>query len=302
MALLKRAVVTGATGFIGSPLVRRLRSIGCEVIATERRDGSESGPGVVAVGSGDWEALAPFLNPDTVVFHLAASADVGASVVHPRTDFESTLVSFFEVLELARRFGCPFIFPSTGSIFDPGNQQPVDERARVGPSSPYAAAKAAGEGYCQAYFRSYGLDTRIARLFSVYGIGIKKRFLISELVQKIEDNPHEILLRGDGQQVRDYLYVDDVVDGLIAIAAKGAPGEDYNLASGVPIRILDLAREVARLMGCPDVHIRTSDAAPRGEVPAWYADVSKIRRIGFVPSIPLNQGLKRTVDWLKGNG
>lgn len=298
MGSLKKAVVTGAAGFIGRPLVRRLKSIGCEVVAAEKENVADLDARTVKVDLRERGALDPFLDPDTVIFHLAARADLGASVGDPRTDFEHNLGALFEVLESARRSRCRLVFPSTGSIFDPDNPKPLSERSYVRPSSPYGAAKLAGEAYCAAYFRSYGLDTRIARLFSVYGIGMR-RFVIRDLVAKMTHNPREIRIQGDGKQIRDYLYIEDTVEGLILIATKGQPGEDYNLASGQPIRILDLAQEVANLMGCPNIRILTSSSSPAGEVAAWHADISKIRQIGFAPLVLFSDGLKRTVAWLK---
>jgi UDP-glucose 4-epimerase len=228
---------------------------------------------------------------------MAASADVAASVANPRHDFDNTFRGVFEVLEAARQAGSRVVFPSTASIFDSSNQLPLPERAFPRPSSPYAAGKLGGEAYCHAYHRCYGLDIRIARLFSVYGSGMR-RFAIHDIIRKIQQNGDELTILGDGTQVRDYLFIDDAVRGLTMLATEGAAGEEYNLASGEPVRLLDLAKTIAELMGHPDIHILTSGRSFPGDTPRWYADISKVRQLGFEPSVDLRTGLQRTIAWL----
>jgi len=105
-------------------------------------------------------------------------------------------------------------------------------------------------------------------------------------------------IRGDGQQIRDYLYIDDAARGLVHIAEYGEAGQDYNLASGVPVRLLDLAHQIAVLMGHPEIAVVPTGEASPGDVPKWYADVRKIRRIGFTPQVSFEEGLLRTICYL----
>lgn len=292
-----RAVVTGAAGFIGRALVAELRGRGWDVCALDLRgsaDGSVRAADVAQAGALDGHA-----RKGDIIFHLASPADVSGSVADPLGDFRVTLGGTLHVLETARRSGSIVIFPSTASIFDPTNIQPVSENARVRPTSPYSAAKAAAEAYCSAYYRSYGVDARIVRLFSVYGPGMR-RFAIHDIVRKIQANPEEISLLGDGAQIRDYLYIDDVIRGLIHIAVEGAPGEDYNVGSGKPVTIMDLAHRIAGLMGRPHLRITTTGQSFPGDVAKWYGDVSKAKRVGFEASVPLDAGLRRTIAWLTG--
>lgn len=295
--MITNAVVTGAAGFIGSALVRRLLQIGARVTAVDIAPLAGSDCRSVIGDVTDPDLLASCMEKDAVIFHMAARASVPGSVADPKGDFKNTLYGLFEVLECARRHHCRVIFPSTASIYDPSNTLPITEKSYVKPSSPYGAAKAAGEAYCAAYFRCYDLDVRIARMFSVYGIGMN-RFAIFDIVQKIKANCREIEVLGDGTQIRDYLYIDDAVEGIIRIAMKGAPGEDYNLASGVPIKIRDLASLIADLMGYPEIKIKCSGKTFAGDIPKWYADISKIKRIGFVPRTCLEPGLRKTIDWI----
>jgi UDP-glucose 4-epimerase len=292
-----RAVVTGASGFIGSALVRYLRAERWDVVAVDRKpfaDPTQRSRRADVAQAGSLDGL---LDDRTTIFHLAASADVAKSVADPRADFDNTFRGVFEVLEAARLARSRVVFPSTASIFDATNVLPLPERAFPRPSSPYAAGKLGGEAYCHAYHRCYGLDVRIARLFSVYGVGMY-RFAIHDIVRKIQRDPTQVPILGDGSQVRDYLYIDDAVRGLVQIACHGAAGEEYNLASGIPVTLLDLTRTIARLMGHPTIAIRPTGQSFAGDTPRWYADVAKIRALGFAPTIDLETGLARTIAWL----
>ena len=295
----KRAVVTGASGFIGQALVRFLAAADWEVFAIDRRPFPDPGQRSLVVDVASPDALRGVLDDRTTVFHMAASADVAASVANPRHDFDNTFRGVFEVLEAARQAGSRVVFPSTASIFDASNQLPLPERAFPRPSSPYAAGKLGGEAYCHAYHRCYGLDIRIARLFSVYGTGMR-RFAIHDIIRKIQQNDAELTILGDGMQVRDYLFIDDAVRGLVMLATDGVAGEEYNLASGEPVKLLDLAKTIAELMGHPGIRILTTWRSFPGDTPRWYADISKVRRLGFEPSVDLRTGLQRTIAWLAG--
>jgi UDP-glucose 4-epimerase len=242
-------------------------------------------------------ALADLLDAGTVIFHMAASADVAMSVANPRHDFDNTFRGVFEVLEAARHAGSRVVFPSTASIFDASNALPLAERAFARPTSPYAAGKLGGEAYCHAYHRSFGVDVRIARLFSVYGVGMF-RFAIHDIIRKIQQNHEELAILGDGLQVRDYLFIDDAVRGLTMVATEGAAGEEYNVASGIPVQLLDLARLIADLMGCPQIRIRATGRSFAGDTARWYADITKVRALGFEPRVDLRSGLLQTIAWL----
>lgn len=296
-----RAVVTGGSGFIGTALVRHLRAERWDVVAVDRRPFPDPSVPAREANVAEPGSLDGLLDGSTTVFHLAASADVAKSVADPRADFDNTFRGVFEVLEAARRAGSRVVFPSTASIFDASNALPLPERAFPRPSSPYAAGKLGGEAYCHAYHRCYGLDVRIARLFSVYGVGMF-RFAIHDIIRKIQADSTSVTILGDGTQVRDYLFIDDAVRGLEMIATGGAPGEEYNLASGVPVTLMDLTRRIAALMGHPGIRILTTGRSFPGDTPRWYADIAKISALGFRPRVDLETGLRRTIESLSGVG
>jgi UDP-glucose 4-epimerase len=279
--------------------VRRLKELDMDVVAIDHSNPLETRPfqshSLDLCKKG---ALEPFIKPESVIYHLAGRADVGASIQNPRQDFEANLCLLFEVLESSRKVGCKIIYPSTASVYDPKNPLPFKEDSLKSPSSPYGAAKLAGEAYCSAFYRTYSLDVRIARLFSVYGPGMR-RFLIYDLIKKLSRHPKNVTLLGDGRQIRDYLYIQDAVEGLIMIAKNGAPGEDYNLSNGQPIEIIELTKTIATLMEQENVDIRVTGNFPPGILTKFYADTLKIKSIGFVPKTSLLEGLQKTLHWLK---
>jgi UDP-glucose 4-epimerase len=295
---MKKAIVTGASGFIGKALVEKLLKTSNSVLAVDILPFPQNIPcDSLILDITEPKSIETLLDDETVVFHMASPADVSGSVRNPRKDFKNTLSGHFEVLEAAKKRGSKVIFPSTASVFDTTNNLPLTEKSYVKPSSPYAAAKAAGEAYCAAYHRCYDLDVRIARMFSVYGIGMT-RFAIHDIICKINKMPDYISILGDGNQVRDYLYITDAVEGLLKIASKGKAGEDYNLSSGKPVKIIDLTKKIAGIMGCPDIKIVPTGKSFPGDVPKWYADITKITKIGFKQKVPFDDGLKATVEWV----
>ena len=297
---IKKVIVTGSSGFIGNALVENFHNKGIAIHAIDQIPCKRKHNKSMIYDIKKPNILEKFLTEDTVIFHMAASANVANSVSDPVNDFENTLYGLFQVLESARKYNCKVIFPSTASIFDITNKLPVSEKSYIKPSSPYGAAKVSGEAYCFVYKRCYDIDVRIARMFSVYGVGMR-RFAIHDIVRNIQKNNKKLEILGDGKQIRDYLYIDDAVEGLQVIAENGVAGEDYNLASGEQIRLLDLAKMIADEMGFPGIQIDvTGDSFP-GDVSKWYGDTKKISEIGFRQKTTLRSGLSKTIRWLVNN-
>jgi UDP-glucose 4-epimerase len=240
------------------------------------------------------ETIEHLLDTNTVLFHLAGHTRVADSVKDPYLDFESNVTAFVELLLSARRTKAKVIFPSSPAIFAASQPLPLTETSLRRPTSPYGAAKLACEAYAQSFHACYGLDVRIARIFNVYGPGMVK-FAIFDFWKKLTANSERLEILGDGTQIRDYLFIDDAVSALLTISEHGQAGEDYNVASGIPVTMLDLARQVAECMGCPNVEIHARGVSFPGDIPKWYADIQKISSLGFRPQTELRSGLVRTV-------
>lgn len=291
----RRAVVTGAGGFIGRHVVKELERQGAEVVALDRPPQSSRHSVADLSRSG---SLDDYLDEETAFFHLAGSADVPRSVSDPLADFQDNVVVLMEVLETARRKGCAaLVFPSTGSVYDTTLPAPYSETAPTGPSSPYGAAKLACEAYCIAYARSYGVPIRIARLFSIYGPGMR-RFAIHDFFQRLRANPIRLPVRGDGGQTRDYLFVEDAAKALIHIARTRTPASIFNVASGEPRRILDVAQAIAQAMRIEGCSIDADGVVNPSEVYRMEADITRLRQTGFQPEVAFMDGLRQTINWL----
>jgi UDP-glucose 4-epimerase len=297
-------IVTGSNGFIGRNLVDKL------ILKGETVLGIDINYPANAINSSNFQFLqldiTNFENTHNTIheidfeciIHLAASADVVFSVENPLGDFESNVTGTLSMLEICRRKkNAKFIFASSVSVFDKNNTLPLNELSLIKASSPYGAGKASCENYCHAYFRSYGLNVNIARMFNVYGPGINKLF-VYDIIKKIDDNDKEITIWGDGNQIRDYLFIDDLINGIILISRKGVPGEDYNICSGQPIRLIKLVKAIATVMKINEISIIKTKKSYSGDINAWYGDCSKIERLGFEIKTGLLKGLKETIKYI----
>lgn len=293
---MKKAVVTGAGGFLGSALTHSLCARGYEVTAVSHRDVQGLPCTAHACDIRTPNALTPWLCEDSILFHCAGHTSVSGSVREPRKDFEANVIGFLNALESARETGARVVFPSSAAVFAPEQQLPLSEGHLKGPVSPYGAAKLACETYAQTFSRCYGTDVRIARLFNVYGIGMT-RFVIFDFYQKLKQDPTKLEMLGDGNQMRDYLYIDDAVAALMLIAETGSPGEDYNVGSGVPTLINELAGAVASTMGLHDIEISSLGRTFPGDIARWLADITKLQEMGFRQTVDLPDGLQKTIEW-----
>ncbi|MGE5531806.1 MAG: NAD-dependent epimerase/dehydratase family protein, partial [Bacteroidota bacterium] len=279
-------LVTGGRGFIGSQLTAALIATGAEVLVLD--DGRaaasvEPCPGVRYL-NGDiadpatWAQLAG--EPIRVAYHLGAHANVAESAKDPTEDFQSNVVGTFNFLQWARQAELQAaVFASSAAIYGSPGHEPIAETNELAPVSPYGATKVAGEAYCRAYQRCYGVPVVIARIFNTYGPGMRQ-FVLFDFVRKLQADPTRLEILGDGQQVRDYSYITDTVAALRLLAEAGVPGEAYNIASGRPTRIRELADMVMGAMGLQAEVVCSGQSWP-GDVDYWHSDISKLQALGF---------------------
>lgn len=299
----RRALITGGAGFVGSRLCTLLLREGWVPVVFDR--GHPRGPRPASLPSdatwvcGDIEDPSALEDlpggPVEAVFHLASGANVPASVADPRRDFEVNVLGTLNVLEWVRRGNArTVLLSSSACVYAPGSAMPVKEDAPVRPSSPYGAAKLSAESYFRAYASCYGIDTKVVRLFNVYGPGMRKYF-IYDVVRKLMREPRRLELLGDGEQIRDYLYVSDAAEALLTVAERGRPGDVVNVASGIPVRIRELAGRIAALMGIRGVEIEFAGTPQQGDVSVWYGDTSRLAGLGFAPRTEFGDGLAETI-------
>ena len=314
MPLSGIVLVTGGAGFIGSHIASALAADGARVrvlddLSTGHRENIEEIGGDVDFIQGsvaDEELLNKALENVELVFHEAAIPSVPRSVEAPRQTHIASVDGTFSLLVAARDRGVRrVVYAASSSAYGDQPTLPKSEEMRPDPLSPYAVAKLVGEYYCRAFTRVYGLETVSLRYFNVFGprqdpgsqySGVVSRFISSLLS---DDRP---VIYGDGEQSRDFTYIDNVVfANLQAASAKEASGKVINVANGQRITLNQLLAELKNLTGRQDVTAEYLE--PRvGDVRHSLADITMARELlGYESKVDLREGLQRTIDWWKSS-
>jgi nucleoside-diphosphate-sugar epimerase len=312
MPLTGTALVTGGAGFIGSHIAAGLSAAGARVrvlddLSTGHRENLEEIGGDVDFIEGsvaDEQVLQKALDGVEVVFHEAAIPSVPRSVEAPRQTHIASVDGTFSLLLAARDQGVRrVVYAASSSAYGDQPTLPKAEQMLPDPLSPYAVAKLVGEYYCQVFTRVYGLETVSLRYFNVFGprqdpssqySGVVSRFISSLL------GDEQPVIFGDGEQSRDFTYVDNVVAANLSAAnASGASGKVINVANGERITLNELLAELKDLTGRHDVTAEYRE--PRvGDVRHSLADNAMARELlGYEVKVGLREGLKRTIDWWK---
>lgn len=311
--------VTGGAGFIGSNLTERLLKEGWRVrvidnfmtgshlnlLELEQRFGQRLE--LIEADIRDAESLARAFAASSYVFHQAALPSVVRSVQDPALSNDININGTLNVLLAARKARVRrVIYASSSSVYGDTVELPKKESMPANPVSPYGLTKYVGECYCRLFYHLYGLQTVSLRYFNVFGprqdpsseyAAVIPRF-INRLLEK-----RSPIIYGDGEQTRDFTYVENVVDAnLLACEVEKAAGECFNIACGQPLNLKQLLSALNAILG---TDITPEHAPPRpGDIRHSYADITKAQQIlGYQPSISFTRGLERTVQWyLKDKG
>ncbi len=239
-----------------------------------------------------------------VIVHLAANTGVGPSVEDPRTDCVTNVLGTLNYLEAARLHGVDrFVFASSGAPVGEV-EPPIHEELPAHPVSPYGASKLAGEGYCSAYFRSFGVDTVALRFGNVYGPGsLHKSSVVAKFIRLAMAG--EVLeIYGDGSQTRDFIYIDDLIAALTLAATRpGIGGEVFQIASNRETTVGEIARSMVEVLEANGIETpQIINSGKRvGDVMRNFSDTSKARiKLGWTPATELKDGLQKTVDYFTG--
>jgi UDP-glucose 4-epimerase len=288
-----RALVTGGAGFIGSALVAALLDGGVDVTVADLVPHPDER--VVSIVGDIAEAPTverAFASIPNVVFHLAARTSVLQSVRDPIAVYEVNVAATQRLLEAARDATSEaFVFASTNAVVGETNGAVITERSALRPLTPYGATKAAAEMLCSAYAASYGFAITAVRLTNVYGPGMQAKDTFVVRLLRAAAARGVATIYGDGLQLRDYVFVDDAVAGLLLAWTKGIDGP-LVIGSGVSTsvnEVCELARGATRVPF--DI---THVPAPRGEMRAVRVDIAHARGQGFAPRVDLPEGLART--------
>jgi UDP-glucose 4-epimerase len=308
-----KALVTGGAGFIGSNLVRALLGRGDDVrvldnFSTGNRSNLAELVGEVELVEGElrsYERVHNAVRGVELVFHLGALGSVPRSVQDPLTSGAVNVEGTLNVLLAARDEGVRrVVYASSSSIYGNQTELPLRELMAPDPISPYGVAKLAAERYCVSFTRVYSsFETVVLRYFNVFGPRQDPRSQYAAVVPLFVTAiaaGEPVTIFDDGEQSRDFTYVDNVVAAnLLAADAAGASGRIFNVSSGAPATVNELAGTIGRLLGKP-VERRYLPPRP-GDLRNSWADVGEAREaLGFVPTVSLEDGLRRTADFLLG--
>ncbi len=305
-----KAIVTGGAGFIGSNLIAKLLEQGMEVISLDNYLAGKkenlvefkNNPNFKEIFCDvtDLEELKKHVVDVDIIFHQAASKKT-VCLNDPRRDLEINAKGTFNLLELARDRGVKkFVHASTGSVYGEGVILPQKEDHPLVPTSYYGVSKLAGEKYVNVFHKLYGLNTTVLRYFHIYGP--KQDFsdaggVVSIFTNKIMKNK-PITIFGDGTQQRSFTYVDDAVRANLLVAYNDkSNGETYNCASGINVTIKELAESLSRHLN-KKVPIKYEEWM-LGDIKVFDIDNTKLRSLGFNFKTQFDEGLKKTIDWMK---
>ncbi|WOO42957.1 SDR family NAD(P)-dependent oxidoreductase [Rubellicoccus peritrichatus] len=315
MSKVKRIVVTGGAGFIGSEVVNQLVSEGFDVTAVDNlTNGSESNLKDITsdqfelktVDIRDTESMRSILTGADLVFHLACLG-VRHSIHSPMENHEVNATATLELLRLARSLEVErFVYVSSSEVYGTAISVPQPETHPTLPMTVYGASKLAGECYTRAYHRTYDYPTTVVRPFNTYGPrchheGDSGEVIPKFLLRAMTNEP--LIVFGDGEQTRDFTYVSDTAAGIIKIGFSDATiGETINLGYGEELSINTLAAEIKSICSGTQSSIVYENPRP-GDVLRLYADMSKAQSlIGYQPKVSLGEGLKRLLQWYRDSG
>jgi len=307
-------LITGGAGFIGSHLTERLLKKGFRIICLDNFDPfynplikrfnissfiNHKNYKLIEGDIRDTKLLEDIFTTNNIdiIVHIAAKAGVRPSIREPRVYTDVNVMGTVNLLEMAKRYNVrKFIFASSSSVYGINQKLPFNEEDRVeNPVSPYASTKRAGELLCYTYHHLYNIPVICLRFFTVYGPRQRPEMAIHKFTRLIYQNK-PIPVYGDGTSRRDYTYIDDIIDGLIASIEREFSYEIINLGESRTVTLLELIRLIEKNLNRKAI-IQWLPEQP-GDVPVTYADINKAKRLlGYNPSVSIEEGIERFVDW-----
>lgn len=298
-------LITGGAGFIGSHLAAYLLRQGHGVVVYDNLSSGKT-ENLAAIQDKitfikgdilDFPSLKNSLAGIDGIFHLAALVSVPLSVQEPALTQKINVEGTLNVLKAAREQNVPkVVLASSSAVYGNNPQAPYAEDASTACLSPYAFSKLAGEKLCQTYHQTYGLSAMAVRYFNVFGPRQNAQSAYAAVIAKFIQQAlqgQECVVDWDGQQTRDFIYVEDVARATLAVMQNGQAGEIYNVGSAKSTSLLALIQEIEAVTGKP-VKIRF---APKREADVRHslADTGKIRKLGFEPKVSLKEGLQKMI-------
>lgn len=304
----RRVLVTGDAGFVGSMLVRRLVEAGARVTVLDDlfTGSAEVLPTAAQLVVGtveDASLVRELVGQASVVFHLAAR-NIIASTRDPQSDFATNIGGTLNVLMAARECSLDrVVYTGSTSIYGNPRSIPINEEDGIQPLSPYAVSKLGGENYALAFYESYGTPVSVVRYSNVFGVGQRPDNPYCGVISKFFAAAYEgrpLLVHGDGEQTRDFTYIDDAVSAtMLAAVHPRAEGEVFNVGTGIETSVNALALQVAAATG-REVEIQHVDRRDIDNIRRRVVSIEKARRmLRWAPQVTLAAGLRRTAEWIE---
>lgn len=305
----KKILVTGADGFVASHLVERLVDLGGEVIGLLRRDSFGTFKNLNSIKNkihikwGDAQdlSLVNEISKDVdIIYHLAAQSHVGYSIYNPYETVTNDIISTLNMLEASRKNNISkLIHAGSSEIYGKPDYTPIDENHPLKPRSPYAAAKASAENLLQSYYDTYNIPVVFSRFFNIFGPRQGLDQAIPKFILQAINNK-DITIYGDGNQSRDYTYVNDSVEAYCLLAVtKDIEGKIMNFGSGIETKIKDIAKSIVDLTNSKS-QIIFDNKLRSAETPKLLCDTKEAKRvINWESKISFEQGLKNTIEFFK---
>lgn len=310
---MAKMLVTGGAGFIGSNIAEELLRKGHSVrvldnLTTGRKGNIDTIKDSIEVINGDirkLDVVKKAVEDMDYVFHLAAQVSVPMSVENPLLTEEVNVMGTLNVLKASKDSGIKrVIYSSSCAIYGDASDMPIKENTQKRPLSPYALTKLVSEEYCKLFYKQYGLKTVSLRYFNAYGPMQNPESLYAAVIPKFiclllkDEQP---VIYGDGKQTRDFVFVRDVIQAnILAINTKGISGHVFNIGSGKATSVNELFEIICNILG---KDVKPKYEKPRhGDIKHSLADITKARkRLGYEPKYTLEEGLEKTVEWLKSS-
>ena len=310
-----KLLVTGGAGFIGSNFIRHVLSLGqsYSIVNFDKLTYAGNLANLESVAANpryqfikgdicDAAAVEAAMAGCDAVIHFAAESHVDRSIYEPAASIETNVKGTFVLLQVARKMNIArFVHISTDEVY--GDMEPgafADENSPLQPSSPYSSSKAGSDLLVRSYVRTYGFPGIITRSSNNYGpYQFPEKFLPLLITNALDDQPLPIY--GDGKQQRDWLHVEDNCRGILAVLERGQIGEVYNLGGADIEENLSMAQRLLRVMGKPDTLLSYVNDRP-GHDRRYALKCFKMERdLGWKPEVPLDEGLRQTIDWYRKN-
>ncbi|MCF8342620.1 MAG: NAD-dependent epimerase/dehydratase family protein [Chitinophagaceae bacterium] len=298
---MKSIFIIGSEGFIGKHLVCHYENKNFRVIKLDLIEKNEINYYKLNVNALNYKEIFQKYDFDFCI-NSSGFANVQLSFENPIKDFSSNVMNVYEILNCIKLFQpkCKFLNLSSAAVYGNPLKNPISEDSLINPTSPYGYHKYYSELICNEFYNLFNIGTISIRIFSAFGSG-QKKLLFWDLYNKIKLSKEKIFLFGTGNESRDFIHVFDIVNAVDLIL-NNAPfnGDVYNVASGIEITIKKAVNLFLEIMNFKGDVIYTEDIK-KGDPINWVANIEKLKKIGFINTYNLEDGLKEYKKWLKGN-